>query len=99
MLIDTSNAFNSLNGKVARHNMAIQCHSLATGSAYGGHSKLFVDGETIYSREGTTEGESLAMVFDASPTIPLADACKVMRCKVCFVDDATGVGRLFLLQT
>jgi len=32
---------------------------------------LFVDGDVLYSNEGTTQGDSLAMPFYALATIPL----------------------------
>ena len=103
LLIDATNAFNSLNRKVALHNVAILCPSLATvlNNTYGGHQKLFVDGETIDSCEGTIQGDPLAMVFYALATIPLTKACKVesLRGEVWFADDATGAGRLLFLRT
>ena len=103
LLVDASNAFNSLNRKVALHNVAILCPSLATvlSNTYGGQPELFVDGETIYSREGTTQGDPLAMVFYALATIPFVNKCKVesMRGEVWFADDATGAGRLSPLRT
>ena len=103
LLIDASNAFNSLNNKVTLHNIAILCPSLATvlSNTYRGHSKLFVNGETINSREGTTQGDPLDMVFYALAIIPLTNACKVesMQGEVWLADDATGAGRLFSLRT
>ena len=103
LLVDASNAFNSLNRQVALRNVAMLCPSLATVlfNTYGGHSQLFVDGETIYSCEGTTQGDPLAMVFYALATIPLSRACKVdtMHGDIWFADDATGAGPLLALRS
>ena len=103
LLSDATNAFNSLNRRVALHNIAILCPSLFTvlSNTYGGHSKLFVDGEIIYFREGTTRGDPLAMVFYALATVPLANACRVetMQGEIWFADDSTGASRLLSLRT
>ena len=70
-------------------------------NTYGGRSQLFVDGETIYSCEGTTQGNPLAMVLYALATIPLGKYCKVeaMLGDVWFTDDATGGGPLLALRS
>ena len=62
LLVDTSNAFNSLNRQVALHNIRRLCPLLATTliNTYRAPAELFVDGDTILSQEGTTYGD-LAM--------------------------------------
>ncbi len=103
LLVDASNAFNSLNRKVALKNIAVLCPSLSTvlTNTYRGNSHLFVDGETILSCEGTTQGDPLAMVFYAIATIPLIRACKVegLHGEAWFADDANGTGPLSALRT
>ena len=37
-------------------------------NTYKGAAELFVDSETLYSHEGTTQGDPLAMAFDALAT-------------------------------
>ena len=70
-------------------------------NTYRGDAELFVDSETLYSREGTTQGDSLAMAFYALATVPLIKACKVsdLAGEAWFADDATGSGRLTALHT
>ena len=63
LLIDASNAFNSLNRRSALLNMFDLCHPFATvlTNIYRIASNLFIDGTSILSREGTTQGDPLAM--------------------------------------
>ena len=65
--MDASNAFNSLNRETALWNARIlwpRC-SIFLFNAYRGFASLFVAGanEVIYSRQGTTQAEPLAMFF------------------------------------
>ena len=73
LLIDASNAFYSLNHLTALHYITCLCPSLATVliNTYRAPTDLFVDGEVIYSLEGTTQGDPLAMPMYALATIPL----------------------------
>ena len=63
LIVDTTNAFNSLYLKAALVNIHSLCPPLAVVATnmYRGHASLFIDGETMYSREGTTQGDPLAM--------------------------------------
>ena len=65
LLVDALNAFNSLNRQVALQNVLHLCPSIAPSivNTYRANAQLFVDGEVIYSREGTTQGDSLAMAM------------------------------------
>ena len=103
LLVDASNAFNQLNRNVALHNIMTVCPTIATVliNTYRGDAELFVDSETLYSREGTTQGDPLAMAFYALATVPLIKACKVsdLAGEAWFADDATGSGRLTALRT
>ena len=60
LLIDASNAFNSMNRNVAMHNIRVTCPVISTYviNTYRHSSRLFVSGgEEIASREGTTQGD------------------------------------------
>ena len=63
-LVDATNAFNSLNREAALHNIEYQCPSLATvlTNTYRDVTQLFIDNETLFSCEGTMQGDPLAMV-------------------------------------
>ena len=56
ILVDVSNAFNTLNREVALRNVKHLCPSLATIliNTYRSQSELFINGKTILSQEGTT---------------------------------------------
>ena len=73
LLVDASNAFNSLNRDAALHNIRHVCPSLSTVliNIYRNATELFVDGSTLFSEEGTTQGDPLAMPMYAMATIPL----------------------------
>ena len=97
-LVDTSNAFNSVNRQAALHNISILCPALSMilHNTYGAPIRLFVTGQgEISSCEGTTQGDPLAMSMYALATVPLIrqlhstvpDASQVW-----FADDATAVG-------
>ena len=97
ILVDASNAFNSLNRQTALRNIQHLCPPLAKViiNTYRSDIELFIDGETILSREGTTQGDPLAMAMYAISTAPLIhrlsnDAIK----QVWYADDATAGGGL-----
>ena len=98
LLVDATNAFNSLNREVALQNVIHVCPSIAPAivNTYRSHSHLCVDGEILYSQEGTTQGDPLAMAMYAIATLPLihrlAESCSTRQ--VWFADDATAGGQL-----
>ena len=73
LLIDAKNAFNSLNRAAALHNIQVLCPCLAPTmiDLYKSNTDLFVDGESILSQEGTTQGNPLAMAMYALGILPL----------------------------
>ena len=102
LLVDASNAFNALNHGVALSNVRFLCPSLATIliNTYRELTELFVEGEVLWSEEGTTQGDPLAMPFYALATIPLIDhlgnTSKITQ--LWYADDASSAGSLTSLQ-
>ena len=60
LLVDASNAFNSINRMSALLDIRHLCPSIATIliNCYRAPTKLFIDGDVILSQEGTTQGGS-----------------------------------------
>jgi len=73
LLVNTSNAFNSLNHRAALLNMFHLCPPLVTilTNTYWSASHLFIDGSFLLSQEGTTQGDHLAMPMYAVGIIPV----------------------------
>ena len=96
LLIDASNAFNNLNRQTALHNIQALCPTLATIliNTYRSDSQLFIDKATILSKEGTTQGDPLAMPMFALASIPLINNLKSPSCakQVWYADDAAAAG-------
>ncbi len=95
LLVDASNAFNSINRKAALHNMSIACPSIAQMliNTYRNPVRLFITGSgEIASTEGTTQGDPLAMAMYAIAVTPLIDqlrtSCPGVH-QAWYVDDAT----------
>ena len=62
ILVDASNAFNSLNRKIALHSIQITCHSFSyiRINTYRNPSRMIIlGGAEIQSTEGTTQGDNL----------------------------------------
>ena len=104
LLIDATNAFNSVNRMAFIHNAKVICPSLSTFiiNCYQYHARLFIiGGAEIKSREGTTKGDPIAMFIYAIAIIPLVlkSVEKVQsgsnEAKLAvFADDLAGVGKL-----
>ena len=99
ILVDASNAFNSLNRAVAFHNIQYTCpeFSIILINTYRELSRLIVLGKwEISSQEGTTQGDNLAMPFYALGTTTLLNFLKAnitsIR-QVWLADDATAAGK------
>ena len=98
LLVDASNAFNSLNRKAALHNMRFICPAVTTilTNTYQSPVRMFINGKQkgeISSTEGTTQGDPLAMAMYALAVTPLIqrlhDLCQGVK-QVWYADDATG---------
>lgn len=103
VLVDASNAFNSLNRQSALLNIQRLCPSIATAliNTYRARSELYVDGDVLLSQEGTTQGDPLAMPMYALATIPLIRKLKSMIDdvnQVWYADDASGSGQVKRLR-
>ena len=101
LLFDANNAFNSFNCKVALLNIHQLCPSLATilTNNYRENASLFIDGDTLFSQEGTTQGDPLAMAMYAVATVPLIEKLQSTNTKqVWYADDATAGGTLMNLK-
>ena len=98
LLVDASNAFNTINRIAALHNIPLLCPALGQvfQNTYQSSSRLFVaGGDEILSREGTCQGDPLAMAIYAVAVMPLinslaAECSNVMQSW--YADDASGAG-------
>ena len=100
-LADASNAFNRLNRGVCLRNVRHLCPALAPIliNTYRHPAPLYVGGECILSREGTTQGDPLAMHMYAigmMPLIRLAGGTGALQ--QWYADDASAIGRLDRLR-
>ena len=95
LLVDATNAFNSLNRKVTPHNIKYVCPSLENvlTNCYQSQIHLFrpSNGE-FTSQEGTTQGDPLGMAMFTLAMVPLinkpAEVCKSVY-QIWFADNAT----------
>ena len=100
LLIDATNAFNSLNRSVAMQNLPILCPELAIfiNNCYATPARLFISGgQEIKSAEGTTQGDPTAMAMYAISILPLLET-KSKAKKIAFADDFGGVGTIESLR-
>ena len=104
ILVDASNAFNSLNRNAALHNIQLLCPQFSTISinTYRLSVRMIVfRSKDIVSNEGTTPGDNLAMSFYALGTAALLTYLLISPPNVknvCLVDDITGAGTLANLK-
>ena len=100
LLVEASNAFNSLNCDAALHNIRFLCPSISTIliNTYRVPTELFMDGEVMFSREGTTQGDPLAMPMYAVATIPLIKRLPNSVSQVWYADDAAALGSITELR-
>ena len=96
LLVDASNAFNSLNRQTALLNIHSLCPSLAIAltNTYRKNACLFIEGETLLSSEGTTQGDPLAAAMYSLGVIPLIRKLNHLAHQLWFADDAAAGGNL-----
>ena len=100
ILVDARNAFNSLNHQEALHNIRVICPQIAIVlvNTYRRPARLIILGSSdIYSLEGTTQGDNLAMAFYALGSKPLVNTLQITSPEVrqlCLADDTSGAGSL-----
>ena len=104
LLIDASNAFNSLNRAAALHNIRVLCTSIATYAINTDRepARLFiVGGQELRSSEGTTQGDPLAMSLYAISLQPLITRLQVRSAasQCWYAGDAAGCGSLGDVKT
>ena len=85
LLVDASNAFNSLNRQAALRNIHQRCPALSKIliNTYREDVQLFIDGEVLLSQEGTTQGGPLGMTMYAVAITPLIHLSKTERLGRC----------------
>ena len=96
LFVDASNAFNLLNRQTALLNIHSLCPALAVvlTNTYRNHSCLFIEGQTLLSREGTTQGDPLATAMYALGVVPLIRKLNHLTPQLWFADDASAGGNL-----
>ena len=102
LLIDATNAFNSINREVLLHNIRYICPPMAMyiRNSYNRYSRLFISGGgEIKSVEGTTQGDPLAMAAYGVGITPLFGLIRNETKQVAFADDLSGAKRLIHLRT
>ncbi len=97
LLVD---AFNSLNRKSTLLNIHSLCPPIATAliNTHRENAELFIDGEILFSQEGTTQGDPLAMAMYALGTLPLISKLHQLAKQVWYADDAMAGGKLLQLR-
>ena len=100
MLVDATNTFNSLNHQATSHNIQHLCPSFSTIliNTYRVDVALYIDGSTLLSEEGTTQGDPLAMPMYALGVLPLIGCISGDLMQVWYADDATACGSLSALR-
>ena len=97
ILVDASNAFNSLNRNAALHNIQLLCPQFSTIliNRYRLPVRMIFGSKDIVSNEGTTQGDNLAMSFYALGTATLFNYLLISSPNVkivCLAGDITGAG-------
>ena len=84
-----------MNRQLALANIRHLCPSLyILTNMYRSDVPMFIDGEIIWSREGTTQGDPLAVSMFAIGTIPLIRHLHGFAQQVWYADDSAAAGSL-----
>lgn len=100
LLMDAANAFNSLNRRTSLINLRFLWPRAARFlfNTYRGFSALFVRGakEVIFSEEGTTQGDPLAMLMYGASLVPLIKKLenRDKYLQSWYADDSAAIGEL-----
>ena len=103
LLVDATNAFNSLNRRTALLNIRYTCPNFSKYliNTYRKPAKLFLPGGThITSKEGTTQGDNCASGFySVSTMILIKELSEINGCKqIWYADDGGSGGKLAALK-
>ena len=100
ILVDATNAFNRLNRQVTLVNCEVICPALSPIliNTYRNNSCLFIDGQCMLSKEGTTQGDPLAMAMYAIGTQPLIHRLDGIAKQVWYADDSAAGSTLERLR-
>ena len=110
LLVDATNAFNSINREAMLHNIAIKCPTLSqyVNNSYGQPSDLYINGgnrfkkqDTLQSAEGTTQGDPVAMAMYSIGMSVLQNKLNSLNPdikEVAYADDMLGLGKLEKLK-
>ena len=99
--IDACTTFNSLKHRTALRNILHLCPPLAKVliNTYHVDTNLYINGESVLSQEGTTQGHLLAMAMYAISTTALIHRLMIENTKQAwFEDDASAAGDLHALR-
>ena len=97
LMADASNAFNRLNREACLHNIQHLCPAMSAIviNTYRHPANLIVGGEVIRSREGTTQGDPIAMPLYALGVLPLLRSVATEgTVQAWFADDSSAGGKL-----
>ena len=105
LLVDAKNAFNTINRKTMLHNINYKCPSLAmyVENTYKEPPNLYMVGNSgggigaMQSREGTTQGDPVAMAMYAIGMSVLQDEISYEEThvkQVAYADDLSGAGKI-----
>ena len=101
LLIDASNALSQMNISVALHNVQKTWKemSLYIINTYRSPSRFFIcGGDQIFSQEGTTQGDPLAMPWYSVNTSFIIQSVRTSTPGVWLADDLAGGGQIVQLH-
>ena len=105
ILVDATNAFNSIDREAMLHNIKVKCPTLSVyvENTYGTPTELFIEGgdggkeDTLLSEEGTTQGDPIAMAMYSIGMSVLQSELAYKQTNVksaAYADDYFGAGNI-----